>query len=281
MLMSGRLQRLLLAGTCLCVYGTPVHPPTVPPTWDGSVTSVGAEPETSDAEHVAGPILNVGAGGAGPHGRPGGTDPVTQTETNGDGLGGGSGPSEEAGGEARSQSEETKRFGSSSEMGDALRPTEAGPGPSVDPDGRREDATVINQPMLKRSDTVNTARDGFLASPTEPPQLSITAGEAGDPGEADRTKPDPETSSPSTTEPPNPGAATQKLASHSSMFVSPQTSTHVSIWDHDETMSSLPDPLLPEIGPNLMPTGDGPESLWTEAARPSGGESERLEKREC
>ncbi|XP_068432881.1 armadillo-like helical domain-containing protein 4 isoform X2 [Clinocottus analis] len=116
--------------------------------------------------------------------------------------------------------------------------------------------------------------DLFWPPPRSPPQLSITAGEVKGQGEEVRTKPDPETSSPSTTGPPNPGAAIQKLASPGSIpptaFVSPQTSTHVSIWGHDETMASLPDPLLPEIGPNLMLREDGPESLWTEAARPSG-----------
>ncbi|KAK9531770.1 hypothetical protein VZT92_011176 [Zoarces viviparus] len=286
MLMSGRLHRLLLAGTCLCVCGTPVHLPNSPSTQDSSVPTVGTmhttdvKSEPSDTELVTGLTLNVGAvGGAGPHGRPEGMDPVTQTE-NGDSFGGRSGPSE-AGGEAWSQSSGVKTFESSSEMGDDQGQTEAAAVLSVDPDVRQEDIAVDNQPVLsptggrKLLDTaVSTARDGFLASSSEAPHLSITAREAKDQGEEDQTKLDPETSLPSTTEPPNPGAPIQTRASHSSIpptvFVSPRTSTLLSIWGHDETMSSLPDPLLPEIGPNLMPREDGPESLWTEAARPSG-----------
>ncbi|XP_031722047.1 armadillo-like helical domain-containing protein 4 [Anarrhichthys ocellatus] len=285
MLMSGRLHRLLLAGTCLCVCGTPVHLPNSPPTQASSVTTVGSmhttdvKSEPSDTELVTGLILNVGAvGGAGPHGQPEGMDPVTQTE-NGDSFGGRSGPSE-AGGEAWSQSSGVKKFGSSSEMGDDQGQTEAAAVLSVEPDVRQEDIAVDNQPVLsstggrKLLDTAVTVRDGFLASSSEAPQLSITASEAKDQGEEDQTKLDPETSLPSTTEPPNPGTPIQTPASHSSIpptvFVSPRTSTLLSIWGHDETMSSLPDPLLPEIGPNLMPREDGPESLWTEAARPSG-----------
>ncbi|XP_035534817.1 armadillo-like helical domain-containing protein 4 isoform X2 [Morone saxatilis] len=268
MQMFGTLHRLLLAGLlCLCVDGTPVPLQNFTPGQDSdcdrqcasSVTTVGSmlttdvKSEPSDTEHVTGLILNVGArGGAGPHGRPEGTAPVTQT-ANGDSFDGRSGPSE-AGGEAWSQRSEVKKVGSTSEMGDAQRQSEAVSVLPVDPE--------------------------------VPPQLSITASK--DQSGEDRTKlpgygdslqdKDPETSSPSSKEPPTPGERMQKLTSHSpippSVFVSPRTSTPLSIWGHSgATISSLPDPLLPEIGPNLMPREDGPESLWTEAARPGAADT--------
>ncbi|XP_074470938.1 uncharacterized protein armh4 [Sebastes fasciatus] len=286
MLMSGTLHHLLLlilaAGTCLCVYGTPVHLPNFTHTQncDGQCASstVGSKSDPSDTEHVTGLILNVGAeGGAGPHGRPEGIDAVTQTG-NGDSRDGRSGPSEAVGEEeAWSQRE---KVGSSSEMGDAERQSEAASVLSVGPEGIKEDAPVTSEPVLSPTGG-RKLLDGFSASSTAPPQLSIPAREGKGQGEEEQTKPpgygdalqdkDPETSS---TEPTNPGERLQKLTSHSSIpptvFFSPRTSTHSSIWGHDGTISSLPDPLLPEIGPNMMPREDGPESLWTEAARPSG-----------
>ncbi|XP_044026225.1 uncharacterized protein LOC122863627 isoform X2 [Siniperca chuatsi] len=295
MLMFGTLHRLLLAGTCLCVYGTPVRLPNFTPTQDSGcdeqcavlVTTVGS----TNAPDVKSEPSDTGAGGgAGSHGQPQAIAPVTQTE-NGDSLDGRFGPSE-VGGEAWSQKSEVKKVGSMSEMGDAQRQSEAASVLPVDPEGRKEDKPVTSGPILsstggrKQLDiAVSITRltpDGFLPSSTAPPQLSITARESKDQGGEDPTKlpgrgdslqdKDPETSSPSSTEPPNPGARVQKLTSHSpippSVFVS---STPLSIWGHDgATISSLPDPLLPEIGPNLMPREDGPESLWTEAARPSG-----------
>ncbi|XP_077949742.1 uncharacterized protein armh4 isoform X3 [Gasterosteus aculeatus] len=261
--MSGRLRRLLLAGTCLCVCGTPVHLPNSPPATDGSVATSRSIPhadvESPSAGRVTGPVLGVSAvGGAGPRGRPKGTDPVTQTGS-GDGLGGGSGPGE-AGGDAQSHSSRAKTSASLSEMGHAQGQT--GPVPSVDPDGRREDAGVFNQPV---SGPAGGRRLLDTASSLEPPQLSSTAGEAGDQREADRAKRDPEASPPSTSESPNPGASSQRDASVSCIppSVSPRTSTHLSIWGRDETMSSLPDPIRE----------DGPGSLWTEASRPGGGDT--------
>ncbi|XP_056872138.1 armadillo-like helical domain-containing protein 4 isoform X3 [Takifugu flavidus] len=51
-------------------------------------------------------------------------------------------------------------------------------------------------------------------------------------------------------------------------FATPRTSTP--FWDHyGPTGSSQPDPLLPDIGANLMPRDDGPQSVWTEATRAS------------
>nr|XP_046229176.1 armadillo-like helical domain-containing protein 4 isoform X2 [Scatophagus argus] len=303
MLMFEMLHHLLLAWICLCVYGNPVRLSDFSPKQDSncdgqcasSVTTVwsthttDAKPEPSDTEHVTGLILNVDTGGgAGPHGRPEGTAPVTHT-ANGDSIDGRSGPSEAAE-EVRNQRSKVKKVGSTSEMGDVQRQWEAASVLPVDPD-----RSVTSEPILsptggrKQLDVaVRTTRlppGGFLDSSTASPQMSITARKSkGQSGEDQRKLPgygdslqdqNPETSLPSATEPPNPGERTRKITSHSpippTIFASPQTSTHVSIWGHDgATVSSLPDPVLPEMGPNLTPREEGPESLWTEAARPGG-----------
>ncbi|TMS12282.1 Armadillo-like helical domain-containing protein 4 [Larimichthys crocea] len=262
-----------------------------------SVTTVGSthttdvKSESSDTEHVTGLILNVGAGGGVDlHGRPEGTASVTQTTENGDSLDGRSGQSD-AGGAAWSQNSEVKKVGSTSEMGDAQRQSKAASVQPVDPDGKKEDVPVTSEPILspkggrKQLDiAVSTTRltsDGFLTSSTAPAQLRITSRESKPQRGEDRTKlpgygdslqdKDPDTSLPSSTESSNPGERIQKLTSHSPIPPSVFASTPLSIWGHDgATISSLPDPLLAEIGPNLMPKEDGPESLWTEAARPGG-----------
>lgn len=305
MLMSGTLHRLLLlAGTCLCVYGNPVHLPNFTPTQDSScdgqcassVTTHPTESKPSDKEDLNGPILNVGAGGgAGSHGRrtgPEGIAPVTQTE-NGDSLDGRSRPSV-AGGEAWSQSSEVKKVGGASQMGDAHRQSEVDSVLSADPESTKEPVLTPTGERKQSHMALSTPRltpDGFSASSAAPPQTEASSlskeltqekqknSQSGE----DRTKlpedgdslqgKDTETSWPSSTEPSNPLVRIQRLTSHSpippSVFASPRTS--LSMWGHDgATISTLPDPLLPEIGPNLVPREDGLESLWTEAARPSG-----------
>lgn len=175
------------------------------------------------------------AGVVGLHEAPVGSSRVTPTG-NGDGLDGRSGPVQ-ADGAAQSQEREEKKVELKSEMGDALRQSE----------GASEDIPAI----------------------TTDPMLGPTGGGR----HLDVEDKNPETGFQSSTEPPNPGATIQKVFSHTPVFVSPQTSTSLSVWSQDgATASSLPDPLLPEIGPNFMPKEDGPESLWTEAARPGGGE---------
>ncbi|KAK5853168.1 hypothetical protein PBY51_006982 [Eleginops maclovinus] len=285
MLMSGTLPRLLLAGTCLCVYGTPVHLQNFTSNCDGqcgsSATTI-VSTHATDKEptvHVTGLILNV-EGGAGPHGRPEGIASVTQTE-NGDSHDRRSGLSE-AEGEARSQRSRVKKDGSSPEMGDTHRQPEAASVLSVDPQGGKEPVSEPTTGTKQVDSTVSSARstpDGFYSSFTTPPQLSITSRQDRDQSEEDWSKvpgdslEDSETSLPSSKEPPKSGLWIKTLTSRSpippSVFASPQTSTHLSIWGQDgATISSIPDPLLPEIGPNLMPREDGLESLWTEAARP-------------
>ncbi|KAM8831582.1 uncharacterized protein armh4 isoform 2-T4 [Spinachia spinachia] len=209
-----RLRRLLLAGTCLCVCGTPVHLPSPPPTTGGSATTFGSMP----------------------------------------------GPDAESPG--------------LSEMGRAQRQT--GPVPPADPDGSREDVAVFNPPLSgpaggkKLWETAaGETSDRFPASSLEPPRPSFTAGEARDQRDEHRGKRDLATSSPSTSEWPNPGAPIQRDASLGCIppSGSPRTSTPLSIW------GSLPDPVLPEIGANLMPREDGADTLWTEASRPGGGDT--------
>lgn len=293
MLMYGTLPRLLLAGTCLCVYGTPVHLQSYTSDCDGkcgsSATFVVSTHATDKepTQHVTGLVLNV-EGGAGPHARPEWRASVTQTE-NGDSLDGRSGPSE-AGGEARSQRSRVKKDGSSSEMGDGSR--QSASGLSADPHGGKvpvSDPTGGTQQVDSAVRSARSTPDGFSTSFTTSSQLGITSRQVRDQSEEDWSKvpgdslEDSETSLPSSTEPPNSGLWIQKLTSRSpippSVFASPQTYTHLSIWGHNgATMSSLPDPLLPELGPNLMPREDGPESLWTEAARPGDGKCEILEK---
>ncbi|CAJ1077392.1 uncharacterized protein LOC117824038 isoform X2 [Xyrichtys novacula] len=270
MLMSGTLRRLLLAGTCLCIYGNPVHLQDSTPTQD-RVTSVGptqtpdVKSESTSAEHVTGLMLDVGAaGGADPHEAPVGSSPVTQTE-NGDGLDGRSGLGE-AGGEAPSQKSEEKKVGSTSEMGDALRQSERAAVLPVE-----EDTAITSGPTggkkqmdIDQTPTARRGRDRGGEDLTNPPAYAYSV-----------QGKNPETDLLFSTEPPNPGETTQKLPSHSPIFVSPQTLTPLSIWSQDgATTSSLPEPLLPEFGPNLMPKEDGPESLWTEAVRPGGVNTE-------
>lgn len=313
MLMSGTLHRLLfLTGTCVCVYGNPVHLPNFTPSQgrscDGqcasSVTTHPTESKLSDTKHLSGPMLNVGAeGGAGSYGRrtgPEGIALVTQTE-NGDSLDGRSGLSV-AGGEAWSQSSEVKKAGSASEMGNAHIQSKEDSVLSANPESTKQPVLTPTGESKQSDMALSTPRftpDGFPASSAVPPQMEasswskelIQEKQKNDQDEEDRKLPedgdtlqgkDTETSWPSSTESPNPSMRIQRLTSHSpippSVFASPLTS--LSMWGHDgATTSTLPDPLLPEIGPNLVPREDGLEGVWTEAARPSGGKSyKKLEK---
>lgn len=287
MLMSGMLHRLLLAGACLCVYGNPVHHPNVTPTQcassltAGQPTDINSKP--SDGKHVSGPILNGGAeGGAGSNGHistPEGIALVKQTE-NGDRLDGKSGPSV-AGGDSHHQNGEVKKVESASEMRGSLTHSEA----DATPESTKENVSVLTPAgetkQLDMAD-INTRRltpFGFMASSSAPPQLeTYSPSRVTPPVDRDSIQvKNAETSWPSSTEPPNPSERIRRLTSPSpippSVVFSPQTSTTLSIWSHEGgTISTLPDPLLPDIGPNLMPREDGMDSLWTEAVRPSGGE---------
>lgn len=285
------LHHLLLAGICLCVYGTPVRLPDITPTQDGQCASPGAtvalthttvvKSKPTDAEQVTGLKLNVGVGGmADPHGRHKGIEAVTQTE-NGDSLDGGSEPSE-AGREVWSHRGELKKVRSTSEMGRAERQSEVASVLSVESKSTIEATSTGGRKQVSLDmSTPRLSPVRFLASSTATPQMSITVREIKDQGEEDRTRlpseddsqqgKDPETSLPSS-EPPNPSARFQRLISQSSAPLSVFVSTPVTIWGNGgATVSPLSEPLLPEIGPNLMPKEDGPESLWTEAARPGGG----------
>lgn len=272
-----KLHLILLAGICVCVHGTPVRHPNLIHTQgsdcDGqcasSLMTVGlahstdVKSEPSHTEHVIGLELNVGVGGTtGPHGRPEGTDPVTQSE-NGDSLDGISGPSE-AGVEAWSYRAELKKVKSTSEPGRAERHLEL--------------ASVRSAEWEIKESTSEKQLKGDMSTAFQSakPQLSISARESlhlSGEGDSHQGK-DPDTSSPSS-ETLNPSARFEGRTSHSPSL--PFVSTPLTMWGSDGTAASpLSDPLLLEIGPNLMPKEDGPESLWTEAARPGGGKQEEI-----
>ncbi|XP_072218376.1 uncharacterized protein [Leuresthes tenuis] len=282
MLMSWPFRRLLLAGTCLCVCGAPVYLPHFNHTQDssaatpGSTHTINTDSIPSDKEHATGFPLSVGAeGGTGPHGGPEGIDSVTQT-ANGDSYGGRFGPSKAAG-EAQRQRSEVKKVESSSEM--------------ADPDSKKEDTPVDAEPLSPTGGreqmdvdmiTPKWSAERFFASTALTSQLDSSFSQKNNDGGADRTiqNEDPETSFPSFTDPLHPYTSiwTQKLTSHTTtpplMFATSRTSTPLTIWGHaGATTSSLSDPILPDIAPNLMPREDGLESLWTEAARPVGADT--------
>lgn len=300
MLMLGMLHHLLLTGTCLCVYGAPLNLPHFSPTQAGSceglcassVTTTGSthatdlKPTPSDSRHESDLTVNVGGGGGtGPHERPRGTDAVTQAE-NGDSLDGRSRLSE-AGGEAWSQSAEIEKIGSTSEMRDSEKQSE-----SVDSASKKEDAPVHGEHLSPTGGTEQSDMDTstrkrtpsrLLTSTSAPSHLQTSYSQKSNPAGAYGTKSfdshwdkDTERSLP---EPPNPSVSLWTQTSHSPTphVFTHQTSSPLAIWGHDSTtMSSLPDPFLPEIGPSLIPREDGPESLWTEAARPGGGKAGQL-----
>ncbi|KAM3602947.1 uncharacterized protein V6R79_013773 [Siganus canaliculatus] len=280
MLMFGMLHHfLLLAWICLCVCGNPILLPDFTPTQDSncesrcisSVTTAGSTHATdvesgpTDVEHTTGSLVLNGGGDTDSHGQPEGTDRVTQTG-NGDSL-----DERSRLAEAGSQRSEVKRVESVFEMGDAQRQSEpASEMPAEDtfaPTGGRKHLGT----------EVSTTR--MHLDPDGPPQLSkdhrSEQTKIHGLHEASLLDEELETTLPSTTEQLSPAERIQTAATHNpippSVFISPQTTTTVPVWSNDgATISSLLDPLLPEIGPNLMPKEDGPESLWTEAARPSG-----------
>lgn len=266
MLLLGTLQCFILVGTCHPVYGTPVHLTDCSGqcisvlTTTGSTQSADVKSVISASERQSGLKWEVDtsgrAGGAGPNGHPESTPPVTQTEPQ-DSLDGRSGPSQ---------------------TGDALvLPVfPDAPVTITSPAGGRMESAVTNARLLP---------DGLAASVTARPQMGVAAREGRDQGGEDRTTlptygeslldKEHDSSLPSST--PNPGEWMQKMASNRPIpplvFVGSQTSTPLSAWGEDgATLSSLPDTLSPEVEPNLMPREDGPETLWTEATRPSGGE---------
>lgn len=246
MLLFKTVRPLLLAGICLCVCGTPVNLPGVRPHRDGDCSRecVGS-PETrnlrsqgSSDKRVTGLPWKLGAGGgATPHEPPVGADVVTQAE-NEDGLDGRSG-SRVAGGEVWSNRSET--VGIASETRDSQRQVSSSSPPFLD--------------RLVTPKQVRVHLDGISTPSSVSPQMKIIMGESKDQaGTEDKEQ--------------KPGWTPSSIPPLD--FATPQTSTPV--WDqYGPTVPSLLDPLLPDIGPNLMPKEDGPESVWTEAAGASEG----------
>lgn len=252
MMLFKTLRLLLLTGICLCVCGTPVHLPGVQHSQDGNcsgacVGSLGTKTLRSGHSGVSGLLWNVGAlGEAAPHETPTGAAVVTQRE-NGDGHGGRSGSSA-VGGEVRNNRSEIKKVGITSETGESGRQSSS------------VSALFLDHPVTPKQGDVLTARlplGGDLAPSSILAQMNITKRESRDQGDAKdkEHKPDRTEHHPSSIPP--------------SDFATPRTSTP--FWDHyGPTVSSQPDPLLPDMGANLR--DDGPESVWTEATRASEGE---------
>lgn len=196
---------------------------------------------------MSGLLWKVGAGGeAAPHETPTGAAVVSQREN---GHGGRSGSSV-AGGEVWNNRSEIKKVGMASETRDSRRQSS-----SVSP-------LFLDHPVTPKEGDVPAARlplGGNLAPSSILPQMNITKRESRDQGDAKdkEHKPDRPDQRPSSIPPLD--------------FATPRTATP--FWDHyGPTVSSQPDPLLPDIGANLMPRDDGPESVWTEATRANEGE---------
>lgn len=252
MLLFKTLRALLVAGLCLRVCGTPVHLPGVQHNQDGdcsgecagSLKTKNLRSEPSDIKSVISLLWKVGAGGgAAPHQPPMGESLVTQAE-NWDGHHGIPG-STVAGGGVWNNRSEIKKAGI---------------------DSQRQSSLFADHPVTPKQADVPTARfafDGILAPSSILPQMNITKRVSRDHGdtkdkehEADWTDYRPSSIPPLD-------------------FATPQNSAP--IWDqYGPTVPSLPDPLLPDIGPNLMPKEDGPESVWTEATRASEGKRQYL-----
>lgn len=242
---------LLLAGICLGVCGTPVHLPGVQHNQDGDCFGECAKNQRSEHSGVqsgTGLLWKVGAGGgAGPHGPPTGESLVTQTENwdDHDGISGSTG----AGGGVWNNRSEIRKVGIASQTRDSQRQSSSAP--PLFPD----------HPVTPKKADVPTATfplDGILAPPTILPQMNMTkraSRDQGDPKDKDHEA-DWADYHPSSIPPLD--------------VVTPQNSAPV--WDqYGPSVASLPDPLFPDIGANLMPKEDGPESVWTEATRASEG----------
>lgn len=252
MLLFKTLRPLLLAGVCLCVCGTPVHLPGVQHERGRgcsgecfrSLKTQNLRSESAGVKGATGLLWKFGAGGGvAPREAPGGAALATQTE-NGDGREGRSGSSV-AGGEVRSNRSEIKPVGIASEKTDSQRQA-----PLLSP--------LFADPLVTPKLPPNLPLEGILAPPSPSPQTKVTKRESRDQGDSKDKERQPDWSDhhPSSIPPLD--------------LITPQTSTP--LWDqYGPTVSSLPDPLLPDIGPNLMPREDGPESVWTEATRTSEG----------
>lgn len=242
MLLFKTLRPLLLAGMCLCVCGTPVHLPGVQHNQD-------LRSEHAPVKSVTGLLWKVGAGGgAAPHEPPMGDSLVTQTENwdSRDGISG----SAVAGGGVWSDRSEIKKAAIASQTRDSQRhPSSVAP-------------PFLDHPVTPKQ-AVPAARfplDGILAPSSILPQTNITKRVRRDQGDTKDKAHEPDWTDhhPSSIPPLD--------------FVTPQNSAPT--WDqYGPTVPSLPDLLLPDITPNLMPKEEGPESVWTEATRASEGKA--------
>lgn len=243
------LQRLLLVGCCLRLYGNPVHPPDIKLEGDGDCYGLctGLPPNTSSVQE-----WKAKAGGGGGE------------------RGGGGGANPNAPPEGRSWPPQTAKRGAAN----------AGTGPGQ-VGGDREGKVGSNE------EAPATSPPGGHSLTAGPQSSSISSSRsAGGSSEEEGVEPP---RAPLQDEPPGPtleeGAHTPSASSPHSpvppmVFVSIQTSTPQPSWGHEAPPTlSVQEPLLPDIGADLMPREDGPESLWTEATRPGVSKSEKKIKK--
>lgn len=234
---GGMLRRLLLAGTFLSVCGTPVYLPDLPPTQDSNSVTTTASSLNIDIQP------GQGVFGSPEHvmlnvGPAGGADPHGRhTRLEGivtqTAIGDGLGGRSGTGRETWSQKRE-KKMGR--QMRDRQRQADGG-----------------------GSEQLSAATGGEMDASTSR-RTALNMGSSS------------ELSWPASLDTSYPSADIAKLTVPPAVFALPQTSTTQALWSHDgATTSTQQDPMLPEIAP--LPKEESTESLWTEAARPSGADT--------
>lgn len=229
------LQRLLLVGSCLCLCGNPVHPPDI---------------ELEGVGDCYGPCTNL----------PPSTSSVYEWKAEAGGEGGGGGEAADP----RAPPEETSWLPQTANRGSSNAGIGSGRvgGDREGKVGSKDEAPAMSPPgghpstATPQSSSSSSAGGGSKEEWAEPPGVPLQDEEPG----------------PTIEE----GAHTLSSSSPLSpvpplVFVSIQTSTPLFSWGPEGPPTlSVQEPLLPDMGANLMPREDGPESLWTEASRPGG-----------
>lgn len=230
MLPSELLRRLLLVVSCLCLYGNPVLRPDIELEVGSDCYGLCTSLPPNTSSFQEWKAEADGAGPAGPRAPPGGTSWPPQTANRGT-ADAATGPD---------------RVGGDRE--EKVRSKEEAPATSL-PGGHP--STAEPQSSSSSSTRGDSKEDG-----AESPGASLQDEEPGPTMEEGTHTPS--SSSPRSPVPPV-------------VFVSVQTSTPLPSWGHEDPPTlTVQEPLLPDMGANLMPREDGPESLWTEATRTGG-----------